>query len=246
MASSKGKNKAKVSTKTETNNVHKPVAAVKRALSILSAFRNAKNPLWLHEISEHTGLYKSTALRLLETMQEDGYIFRMSDGRYQLGALVFELGAAYQASFQLEHLVQPVLEKLSKLTNESATFYLRSGNMRQCMWRVESPQAVRDILLKGQMLEMGKSSDSQVFIEFEKKQGELAASNWVNLIRYSSREDADPTASISSPVFDHNGFVGVLTISGPAERFTKDNVKKMTSELIQEVEALSDSLGHKN
>ena len=221
----------------------KPVAAVERALSILNAFRGEVNPLNLFEISEKTGLYKSTALRLLETLQSHGYILKLDDGRYQLGAIVFELGAVYQKSFKLENHIQPVLEKLSVETDESATFYIRHGDVRQCMWRVESPQSVRDVLLVGQTLKMGESSDSQVFNDFDQITGGIDLSELSEYIRESSRADNDPTASVSSPVFGVDGFIGVLTISGPAERFTPTVVEEIRGKLISTVTNLSHELG---
>ena len=238
------KSKAKLGVKKSSEPLGKPVAAVERALSILDAFRKSSSPLWLHEISEHTGLYKSTVLRLLETMQSKGYILRISDGRYQLGAVLFELGSAYQASFQLEHLVKPVLESLSKITGESATFYMRAGDMRQCMWRIESQQPVRDVLRSGQMFPIGNTSAGQVFTEYDKELEKIEIKNFKSLIKESSKVGDDQTASIASPVFDAKGFVGALAISGPEARFTNSAINEMKKELAKAVETLNKQLGY--
>src|SRR3546814_12901057 len=49
------------------------VAAVERALTILAAFEQASEPLTLSELSRRSGLYKSTALRLLESLRKFSY-----------------------------------------------------------------------------------------------------------------------------------------------------------------------------
>ena len=222
----------------------KPVAAVERALRVLNVFRHTRSPLWLHEISDATGLFKSTILRLLDTLQLHGYIVRLADGRYQLGAVIFELGSAYQATFQLEHLVQPILEQLSDVTGESATFYVREGDMRQCMWRVESPQSVRDVLRPGQLLTIGGTATGQVFRDFDSGKAIKISKNLKKMVRESSKIEDDQTASISIPIFGARGFVGALSVAGPTGRFTRSSVARMKGNLAEAAAKLYQQLGH--
>lgn len=222
----------------------KPVAAVERALRVLDVFRGAHSPLWLGEISAETGLFKSTTLRLLETLRSSGYVVRLADGRYRPGAAVLELATAYKATFQLEQLVQPILESLAERTGESATFYVRQGDKRQCMWRVESKQPVRDVLLPGQLLEIGDTSAGQVFREFDLGEA-ISSSNKKTMLRESSKVDDDQTASLCMPVFDANEFVGAMALSGPVGRFTRTKVRSLKKILVEAATDLSRLLGHK-
>ena len=52
------------------------VAAVDRALSILGAFSESDAKLSLAEISKRTGLYNSTVLRLMKSLEKFGYMYR--------------------------------------------------------------------------------------------------------------------------------------------------------------------------
>ena len=61
------------------------VAAVDRALLILSAFREEDAALSLALLARRTGLYKSTILRLLQSLLRAGYVVRQPDGNYVLG-----------------------------------------------------------------------------------------------------------------------------------------------------------------
>src|SRR5690349_18170236 len=72
------------------------VAAVDRALSILSAFVDNEPSLSLSRIAQRTGLYKSTTLRLIDSLEAAGYIRRLQSGDYQLGPTLFRLGMQYQ------------------------------------------------------------------------------------------------------------------------------------------------------
>lgn len=71
------------------------VAAVDRALTILSAFDGEPNALTLAALSRRTGFYKSTLLRLIASLQAHGYVLQLPDGRYHLGPTPFRLGAVY-------------------------------------------------------------------------------------------------------------------------------------------------------
>ena len=76
------------------------VAALDRAFSILFAFRPGDYALTLAELAARTGLYKSTILRLAGSLIQHRMLFRLEDGRYQIGAAPLMLGA-------LRHLCAP-------------------------------------------------------------------------------------------------------------------------------------------
>jgi DNA-binding IclR family transcriptional regulator len=61
------------------------VAAVDRAMLILSAFREDDAPLSLALLARRTGLYKSTILRLLQSLLRGGYVVRLPEGSYVVG-----------------------------------------------------------------------------------------------------------------------------------------------------------------
>jgi DNA-binding IclR family transcriptional regulator len=119
------------------------VIAVSRALQILEAFRLGERQLSLVELSRRTGLHSSTALRLARTLEHAGYMVQRDEGPWRLGPAAGWLGARYQAGFDIHNVVEPTLRSLSQSTRESASFYVREGNERACIARVEGPQSVR-------------------------------------------------------------------------------------------------------
>src|SRR5262249_19240980 len=108
------------------------VASVERAISILLAFRPGDKALALTDIAQRTGLYKSTILRLMKSLERNNCAVRLSDGRYQLGATLLHLGGLYQRSLKLEDHIIPELQQLVRQTGESASFHIRQGNSRLC------------------------------------------------------------------------------------------------------------------
>ena len=78
------------------------VAAVDRALSILDALTDDK--VSLADLSKRTGLYKSTVLRLLASLEHARLIRRQDDGRYALGSEIARLHGLYAAAQSLDRM----------------------------------------------------------------------------------------------------------------------------------------------
>jgi len=83
------------------------VSAVDRALSILCAFGANDQSLSLAELSRRTGLYKSTILRHLQSLERRSFMIRATNGNYRLGPMLLQLGNAYLKGFNLEGVLLP-------------------------------------------------------------------------------------------------------------------------------------------
>src|SRR5476649_2539979 len=81
------------------------VAAVDRAFAILGAFDVDRGSLTLAEIARRTGLYKSTILRLMTSLEKAGFIRRLVDGQYAVGPEPLRLAQIYQTSFRLRDVI---------------------------------------------------------------------------------------------------------------------------------------------
>ena len=128
------------------------VAAVDRALSLLAAFEEGDRSLSLSELAGRAHLVKSTALRLLASLMHFALVQRLEDGRYTLGAEVARLQSIYTRSFSLEAVVLPVLRGLVDETRESAVYHVRQGDLRLVLYRVDSPQPIRDHVKVGECI----------------------------------------------------------------------------------------------
>src|SRR5256885_15571231 len=62
---------------------------------------------------------------------------------WRLGPAAGWLGARYQAGFDVQNVLEPAPRALTQASGESAAFYVREGNVRTCLVRVEGPQALR-------------------------------------------------------------------------------------------------------
>jgi DNA-binding IclR family transcriptional regulator len=98
------------------------VAAVDRAFKIVSALEANAKPLGLADLARETGMYKSTLLRLLASLERNTLVVRRPDSKYALGQFAFRLGRAFETTYHLKECVVPVLEWLVTQDTESPSF----------------------------------------------------------------------------------------------------------------------------
>jgi DNA-binding IclR family transcriptional regulator len=217
------------------------VNAVNRALALLNTFLDGKKSLSLADLTKRTQLVKPTVLRLLLSLESSGYVVRLENGKYQLGAKVMQLGSVYRANFALEGLILPVLQHLSDITKETASFHVREGDNRVCLFRVESPQLVRVFMVAGSVHPMDKTATGMVLRIYHDKGAQTRSKKRVFLT--SGIRDFQ-TASLAAPVFgDNDRLVGALTVTAPIARFQGPQSAKVTPLLLAAASKLSRALG---
>jgi DNA-binding IclR family transcriptional regulator len=214
------------------------VAAVDRALTLMAAFRPGEETLTLSELATRTQLHKSTALRLLASLEHARWVQRLADGRYALGPEVARLHGLYAASFSLDRVVLPVLHGLVAATGESAAYHVRQGRgvdaVRLCQYRVDSPHPVRDHIRAGDVLPLGRGTGGRVLVAFDPSLSTLLGTRDRALY---ARIRADgymagvgdrlhEVAGISAPVFHADAsLAGAITLTMPAHRYDERYVK---------------------
>ena len=195
------------------------VAAVNRALSILDAFADNDSQLSLAEISRRTGLYKSTVLRLTKSLEKYRYMRRSENGTYRLGSKVLFLGSLYQRHFRTSDVVPPILRQIVDELHEAASFYVRDGDARVCLHRVESTRAVRDAVHEGDRLPLTVGASSHVIRAFNGASGVRYEQIRRDMYSASYGERDPETAAVACPVFGiDRQLVGAVSVSGPRYR----------------------------
>lgn len=203
------------------------VVAVDRALSLLTSFDTHTPALTLTELAARTHQYKSTVLRLLASLLRAGFVQRDAHGHYRPGREIARLNAVYAASFSLDQVVLPVLQELVRRTQESAAYHVRQGDARLCLFRVDSPQPVRDHIRAGDLLPLERGTGGRVLSAFDPTLPRPRSTRDRQLLAqiraqgyFSALGDREPeVAGMSAPVFGVDGQLrGALTLTMPAHR----------------------------
>lgn len=196
------------------------VEAVERALSLLESFSQQQQTLTLTQLANATGMYKSTVLRLTASLERFRYLVRHEDGQFAIGQAVWRLGLLYRQSYDLEPIIRPELIRLVEATGETASFYVREGDVRVCLYRENSPKAARHHLDEGVALPLESGASGHVLKAFTLRSPDERD---VRVQGYAvSLGDRDPDlAAIAVPIMDETGNLkGALAISGIVTRFT--------------------------
>lgn len=216
------------------------VISVARALSLLEAFQVGESTLTLAELSRRAGIHKTTALRLARTMALSRYMVQAEGGRWRLGPAAGWLGTRYQAGFDVNNAVEPILRDLAKQTGESATFYVREGDVRACIARVEGEQAVRHHIRIGARLPLDLGAPGRVILAFSGERGEPYEEIRKRGYHVTQGERDPEVATVSAPVFGLNWrLLGSVGISGPTARLTKAQLEKHARVVIRAANQLS-------
>lgn len=193
------------------------VEAVERALAILDAFDRQNPVLTLAALARRTGIYKSTLLRLAGSLQYCGFLVRDVDGRYRPGPAITRLAPLVMAkTANLETGIRLSLARLVTGTGETASFYIRDGDERVCLYRHNSAHAARHHLEEGARLPLAQGAAGRVLTAFTSADPSEQASAY-----FVSVGERDPAvAAVAVPLFTVDGFfMGALSVSGIRSRF---------------------------
>ncbi|CAN5775479.1 IclR family transcriptional regulator [soil metagenome] len=218
------------------------VAAVERALSILDAL--TEDRVTLVELSKRTGLYKSTVLRLIKSLEKYGYVLRNPEGLYRLGSKVLLLGSLYQRHFRTSEIVPPVLENLAAELHEGASFYVSEDDRRICLHRVDSTRAIRDSVQVGDRLPLTVGAAGHVLRAFAGTRGERFDEIRRTMYAASFGERDVETAALAAPVFGSgNRLMGALSVSGPRYRLEELGEARIVPVLFKYAKELTRTCG---
>ena len=242
------------------------IQSVNRCVNILRCFESSE---WLGvtEISERTGLNKSTAFGIISTLAAEGLLEQDTvTGRYCLGLELFRLGNLVNTSTR--RMVMPKLEYLAQSLEETVNYVRPDGSDVVYLIKKESPHSMRICTKTGQRLPMyctavGKAilaylpKDTQdrllsgyaytAFTENTVSSESALRCQLQEVLRlgYAVEREEFETGLIcvAVPVLDHNGSpVAAVSCSGPKARMNDHKILQCKKELMWCAKYLSEIL----
>jgi DNA-binding IclR family transcriptional regulator len=224
--------------------VDENVTAVERALSILTAFEGDELFLPLAELARRTGMHKPTVLRLARTLATARFLVRREDGAWRLGPAVGWMGSRYQAQFDLDSAIEPILRQLSATTGESASFFVFEGNLRSCLMRCEGTAGVHSQIRSGEVFPLDRGSAGRVILAALGEPGDLNERIRRRGFHVTRGERNSKMASVSAAVRGRHGTVlGSVSTAGPVERLTASVLARYAPATVLAAQQLGETLG---
>lgn len=238
--------------------------AVERALDILLCFSHTEPVLTLTQIAERVGLHKSTAYRLLATLENKQFIQRDEpNGAYHLGIRLVELGHSALGSMDISIQAAPHLHQLAIESRESVDLAILQGAEVIYLQVLESPQRVKIAAAPGERLPAFCTATGKAFLAFLPKTqvreifkrgvrkytqrtilSFLALCDDLRLTRergyaMSIEEFEDSINAVAAPILDsHQRPLAAIAIVGPSFRLSPARM----AELGQAVKTTADTI----
>lgn len=208
------------------------VTALERGLSLIMAIGQREEGLTLSDAARASSLNKTTAFRLLQSLEAFAFVRKTADQRYCIGPALAVLNRSSASANWLEGIVRPYLERLATQTEETASFFVRQGSERLCIACAQGRHSISHSLKVGDRLPLDRGASGKALTQFE----EGRPKDYVPEVLYSIGARVTELAAVALPIFDRNGdLLGAISLSGTATRYSDskylDTLISMTREV---------------
>lgn len=247
------------------------VSAFAKGLRVLSTFSEQRCELRLVDVAKLTGLPVPTVFRLLKTLESEGYLDKLEDGRFRPSSYVLSLGYAALQGQDVVGAASLPLRRLADETAETVNLGVLVGTSVLYLVRIKNTDLVTANLQVGSMLPAACTSMGKLLLalldpgDLDARLSDISldvcrgprALRSVRHLRYQlqeireqgwavqDEEVAHGLRSISAPVSDHSGVVASINLAVQASRWTRDElVQRFLPPLRNAAEEISLQLGY--
>lgn len=250
-------------------------SSLDKALYLLSFYSAEKDTFGLSELSRLSGIPKATVYRILSTLADRGYLYKVDvlgkDSQYRLGFKFLELGSIVSNNFDLKSIAKPYMERIKESINESSQIIVKKGNEAIYIEKLECDRPVKAYTAVGRVAPLYAGACPRAILSFLPDEEINSILNSVELKKYTKNtitdkeeiwklirkarelgytisygELAEETFAIGAPIRDHNAnVIGSISIVGPESRLNEKTKEIYISEVVKAADGISQALGYK-
>jgi DNA-binding IclR family transcriptional regulator len=232
--------------------------SVKKAIMLLRATADDENSN-VSSLARAAGLPRATALRMIQTLEQEGFLLRVpGDDRVLLGPELLRLARNTDEQLLLREVSRPVIGDLVATVRETVTLSVVApdGDL-DLVYQVDAPAQLRPRSWVGQRFPLHTSASGKLLLasldeeRLERFLGEPLASFTASTIttaealraqlarvrkqRYAVTRDEEEEG-LSAVATGINGqgdeLLGVLTVSGPTQRLDRQRGRQAANHLL--------------
>ncbi|MFI6030411.1 IclR family transcriptional regulator [Amycolatopsis magusensis] len=235
------------------------VRSVLRAIDLLGLFTEDRRTWSIRELTEASGLAKTTVIRLVTTCEQRGLLWTHADGQVTIGPGLLRWAKLGHAAWQLSEPVRQVMRELASKCGETVNIYVRSSAARVCVAQHEGPQHIRHVVRVGDELPLWAGAAGKVLLigapstvvdqvaalspygrefagELRRRAGTAAVDG--HAVSHGERELG--ASGIAAPVTDREGrIIAALAVGGPTTRFTDERVAEFVTAVVTSAQWIS-------
>ena len=203
------------------------IKVLDKAFQILNSFDDANKSISLKELTVITQLNKSTILRICNSLIKHNFLIKNEiNGSYRLGPGSWKLGSIYNSNFKIGNEIKEILSEICEATGQSTGYWVKAGNKKVCLYRVNSKSELNHYVVEGTTFEL-TSATGKVLLAYTEDYSELKNQIDKKGYIFTAGERLDNIASVALPVFDKkDNFKGTISVSGWKQFFTNKSVPK--------------------
>jgi DNA-binding IclR family transcriptional regulator len=244
------------------------IPSLARACEALELFVEAESPLSSSEVARRLSMPRTTALRILMTLCEQGLLAR-SGNDFEPGGALFRLGIRALSAQRLRRFAIPILQRLAGDLRETTQLFTLSGADALVLEVAEGPRLVRIAQGAGAHVDLHASAGGKVLLAFALRSRlpdlvaaglpvrtpntlttlpELEAeTSRIHGLGYAvdDEECYEGVRCLAAPVWDATGGTrAALGVIASASTFTRRQNAEFAQHVVAAARELSDAMGY--
>jgi IclR family acetate operon transcriptional repressor len=247
------------------------IQSVERAIAVLKSFDHGKPEWGVNELARRLSLDKSSASRLLATLEAGGLLARDPDTRrYRLGVELIGMADHVISYLDVRQVARPILRQLAEECRETVNLSILDAGEVVNVERFISPERrVSNIGWVGRRTAAHCTAAGKVFLAYmgpDEREATLRTPlraftartitgldplrvelGRVHAQGYGTAQEEleEGLNAVAAPVFDHTGRVqATISVSGPAYRVTPELFCQLAARLVGAATRISAQLGY--
>ena len=242
---------------------------LRNACRTLKLLATAQDGLKAAEIARELQIPVTTTLRIMATLQIEGYV-RKVEGRFELGPVLIHLGNASLAGVEIRSAALPVLQKLTAESVETSHLAIPCDDRALIVAVQDGPHPLRVASRPGYLADLHCSSTGKIFLgylhqsrltelfgrktpqrrtpltqltlEEIKREAELTRKRGYS---FDNEEYHPGVRCVAAPVFSSDGtVVAAIGVTAAVVRFPKERVSEIVALVHRAAGELARSLGY--
>lgn len=263
------KSKPAAKKRGETVESWRGTRVLHKAVDILCVFTQSEPVLGPSEVSEKTGLPRSTVQRIMSVLADRGILERdQTPGKYRLGVLLLTLAGRVEVRGNLRRVALPIMEELQAQTGETVNLNVVYQGERLCIEKVDSRHELRHMVQVGHRSPLWAAAAAKVLLAhlpeaqqqavFRRAREEGWSEDQLHALQrelvtirergyaISTGEWTVGVTSVAAPIRDHQGIVvASVSVGGPSVRIPPERLPELTTHVTRAALRISQRLGYK-
>jgi transcriptional regulator len=242
------------------------INSVCRAIAIIELFFKLQvKQLGVSEISKELTIHKTTAFRILKTLEYIGWLEQAENSKYQLSTRVLRFASGIKKNWSIKEAISAEMETLHKKYNENVILTTIIENIGIWVNMIKSTHVLSEDIESGYSVPLHIGATGKTLLAFKgeafrktffedhaaeirKTLGQAQLSKDIKAILakgycISSSEVTEGVTAVAVPILGKNReLLYGLTISGPSSRFPENIIESMKKDLLEIAENLHKEL----